>query len=112
MEQTPRLLKLGNSNASIDKSNIISAELFLKEQIEVELTERQSVTYPATGKNIIVIGGGDTGADCVGTSNRQGATSVTQLEILPKPTKVKVSTSHEEGCERMWSVCIERPSKR
>lgn len=72
----------------------------------------------AKGKHVIVIGGGDTGADCVGTSNRQGAASVTQLELLPKPpdhpdtsliwpdwpTKLRTSSSHEEGCERRWSV--------
>ena len=72
----------------------------------------------ANGKNVIVIGGGDTGADCVGTSNRQGAASVTQLEIMPRPPeredklltwpnwplKLRTSTSHHEGCERDWSV--------
>ena len=72
----------------------------------------------ATGKDVVVIGGGDTGSDCIGTSNRQGARSVTQLEILPKPpekedklltwpewpNKLRTSTSHEEGCERMWAV--------
>ncbi len=72
----------------------------------------------ANGKNVIVIGGGDTGADCVGTSNRQGAASVTQLEIMPRPPehenklltwpnwplKLRTSTSHDEGCERDWSV--------
>ncbi len=72
----------------------------------------------ATGKHVVVIGGGDTGSDCVGTSNRQGALSVTQLEIMPKPpvkedkavtwplwpNKLRSSSSHEEGCERMWSV--------
>ncbi|MGB5328158.1 MAG: glutamate synthase subunit beta [Gammaproteobacteria bacterium] len=72
----------------------------------------------ASGKNVIVIGGGDTGADCVGTSNRQGAASVTQLEIMPRPPeredklltwpnwplKLRTSTSHHEGCERDWSV--------
>jgi glutamate synthase (NADPH/NADH) small chain len=72
----------------------------------------------AQGKKVIVIGGGDTGADCVGTANRQGAASVSQLEILPKPPECrplgqpwpkyplifKTSTSHEEGCERRWSV--------
>jgi glutamate synthase (NADPH/NADH) small chain len=75
-------------------------------------------TITAEGKHVIVIGGGDTGADCVGTANRQGAASVTQLELLPKPpdepdklivwpdwpTKLRTSTSHEEGCERLWSV--------
>jgi glutamate synthase (NADPH) small chain len=72
----------------------------------------------ATGKNVIVIGGGDTGSDCVGTSNRQGAVSVTQFELLPKPPAdrpdfmpwptypmvLKTTTSHEEGCERHWAV--------
>jgi glutamate synthase (NADPH/NADH) small chain len=72
----------------------------------------------ATGKNVIVIGGGDTGSDCIGTSNRHGALSITQLEILPQPpekedkgltwpewpNKLRTSSSHEEGCERMWSV--------
>ncbi|NIA24514.1 MAG: glutamate synthase small subunit [Gammaproteobacteria bacterium] len=72
----------------------------------------------AEGKHIVVIGGGDTGADCVGTSNRQGAAFVTQLELLPRPpdhpdkmliwpnwpTKLRTSTSHDEGCERLWSV--------
>lgn len=72
----------------------------------------------AEGKHVIVIGGGDTGSDCIGTSNRHGATSVTQLEILPKPpekenkaltwpywpNKMRTSSSQEEGCERLWSV--------
>ncbi|MBI5461373.1 MAG: glutamate synthase subunit beta, partial [Gammaproteobacteria bacterium] len=72
----------------------------------------------ATGKHVVVIGGGDTGSDCIGTSNRHGAASVTQLEILPKPpekedkaltwpdwpNKLRTSSSHQEGCERMWSV--------
>jgi len=72
----------------------------------------------ATDKNVVVIGGGDTGADCVGTSNRHGAKSITQLELLPQPPKertesmpwpnwpmiLRTSTSHDEGCERMWSV--------
>ena len=72
----------------------------------------------AKGKNVLVIGGGDTGSDCVGTSNRQGAKSVKQLELLsepPKkenklltwpnwPMKLRTSSSHEEGCNREWSV--------
>ncbi|HWK59742.1 MAG TPA: glutamate synthase subunit beta [Parapedobacter sp.] len=72
----------------------------------------------ATGKNVLVIGGGDTGSDCVGTSNRQGAKSVTQFELMPQPPKertaampwpnypmlLKTTTSHEEGCEREWGI--------
>jgi len=72
----------------------------------------------ATGKHVIVIGGGDTGSDCVGTSNRHGAASVTQMEIMPMPSeaedkpltwpdwplKMRSSSSHEEGCERDWSI--------
>jgi glutamate synthase (NADPH/NADH) small chain len=72
----------------------------------------------AKGRHVIVIGGGDTGSDCVGTSNRQGALSVTQFELLPQPPehenkplvwpywpmKMRTSSSHEEGCERDWAV--------
>ncbi len=72
----------------------------------------------AEGKKVIVIGGGDTGSDCVGTSIRQKPVSVTQIEIMPKPPLfragnnpwpyfgkvLKTSTSHEEGCERFWSI--------
>jgi len=72
----------------------------------------------ATGKNVLVIGGGDTGSDCVGTSNRHGASSVTQIELMPMPPKeraettpwphwpmiLRTSTSHEEGCNRHWSI--------
>ncbi|MXO60751.1 glutamate synthase small subunit [Altererythrobacter salegens] len=83
---------------------------------EVRAAPRGSLT--ATGKDVIVIGGGDTGSDCVGTSNRQGAKSVTQIEIMPKPPemedkmltwpdwpmKLRTSSSHEEGVERDWAV--------
>ena len=72
----------------------------------------------AKGKNVIVIGGGDTGSDCVGTSNRQGAKSVINFEIMPKPPlhrskttpwpfwplQLKTSSSHQEGCERNWLI--------
>jgi len=72
----------------------------------------------AKGKHVVVIGGGDTGSDCIGTSLRQGAVQVTQLELLPKPPEqrmernpwpewpliLRTSTSQEEGCERVWSV--------
>ncbi|MFA5112807.1 MAG: glutamate synthase subunit beta [Candidatus Margulisiibacteriota bacterium] len=76
----------------------------------------------AKGKKVVVIGGGDTGADCVGLANRQGAACVVQIELLPEPPKnrpahqpwpkypaiFKTSTSHEEGCERRWSVTTEQ----
>ena len=72
----------------------------------------------AAGKHVVVIGGGDTGADCVGTSNRQRAASITQMEIMPEPPehedkattwpdwplKLRTSTSHDEGCQREWAV--------
>jgi glutamate synthase (NADPH/NADH) small chain len=72
----------------------------------------------ATDKHVVVIGGGDTGSDCVGTSNRHKAKSITQFELMPKPSEgrdtstpwpnwplmLRTSTSHEEGCERQWSV--------
>jgi len=75
-------------------------------------------TITAEGKHVVVIGGGDTGSDCIGTSVRQGAASITQLEILPKPPdrenkgltwpdwpmKLRTSSSQEEGCERDWAV--------
>jgi glutamate synthase (NADPH/NADH) small chain len=75
-------------------------------------------TLSAAGKDVIVIGGGDTGSDCVGTANRQGAKSVTQIEIMPRPPekedkaltwpnwpmKLRTSSSHEEGVERDWAV--------
>jgi len=87
---------------------------------EIRAAPRGSLT--ATGKHVLVIGGGDTGSDCVGTSNRQGAASVTQLEIMPKPPekedkalswpnwplKLRTSTSHDEGCARDWSVLTKR----
>ncbi len=72
----------------------------------------------ASGKHVVVIGGGDTGSDCVGTSNRHGAASVTQIEVMPRapdqenkpltwpnwPLKLRTSSSHEEGCERDWAI--------
>ena len=72
----------------------------------------------AAGKNVVVIGGGDTGSDCVGTSNRHGAASITQIELLSKPPEdrrpdnpwpewpmtLRTSSSHEEGCDRQWSI--------
>jgi len=88
---------------------------FAKANIESNIAPE---TISASGKNVLVIGGGDTGSDCVGTSNRHGAKSITQFELLPKPPQdrinsmpwptypmtLKTSSSHEEGCERMWSI--------
>ena len=87
---------------------------------EMRAAPRGSLT--ATGKHVLVIGGGDTGSDCVGTSNRQGAASVVQLEIMSKPPekedkaltwpnwplKLRTSSSHEEGCERDFAVLTKR----
>jgi len=83
-----------------------------------EATAAPDGTITAKGKHVVVIGGGDTGSDCIGTSLRQGAASVTQIEIMPKPpvkenkalvwpdwpTKLRSSHAHEEGCERDWAV--------
>jgi glutamate synthase (NADPH) small chain len=79
-------------------------------------------TISAQGKHVVVVGGGDTGSDCIGTSNRQGAASVTQLEIMPQPPerenkaltwpdwplKMRTSSSQEEGAERDWAVLTKR----
>jgi glutamate synthase (NADPH/NADH) small chain len=87
-----------------------------------ELRAAPRGTLTATGKHVIVIGGGDTGSDCVGTSNRQGAASVTQIEIMPKPPemedkamswpfwplKLRTSSSHQEGATRDWAVLTKR----
>lgn len=79
-------------------------------------------TLSAKGKHVVVIGGGDTGSDCIGTSNRHGAVSVTQLEIMPRPPekenkslswpdwplKLRTSSSHDEGCEREFAISTRR----
>jgi glutamate synthase (NADPH/NADH) small chain len=91
---------------------------FLPQQNRVVAGDPLQGQLTATGKHVVVIGGGDTGSDCVGTSNRQGASSVTQFELLPQPpqvedktmtwpywpVKLRTSSSHEEGCQRDWSV--------
>jgi len=93
---------------------------FLKQQNERVSGERPADDVPisARGRDVLVIGGGDTASDCIGTANRQGARSVTSFEILPSPPDARaatnpwpfyanvfrVSSSHEEGCERTWSV--------
>jgi len=103
-----------------DLKGIYFAMEFLPQQTKRvlgdEIPEEQAIV--ATDKHVVVIGGGDTGSDCIGTSVRQGAASITQLEILPKPpekenkemtwpnwpNKLRTSSSQEEGCERDWSV--------
>jgi glutamate synthase (NADPH/NADH) small chain len=92
---------------------------FLKQQNKrVSGTHVSEQEIMAMGKNVVVIGGGDTGSDCVGTSNRHKAASVTQFELLPKPPSdrtnympwptypmlLKTTSSHEEGCDRKWAV--------
>lgn len=95
---------------------------FLPQQNKRVAGDRVAGQILATGKHVIVIGGGDTGSDCVGTSNRHGAKSVTQFELLPQPPqqenkplvwpywpiKLRTSSSHEEGCARDWAVATKR----
>jgi len=100
---------------------------FLRQQNKRVAGDDESIAAPngtlsAKGKHVVVIGGGDTGSDCIGTSNRQGALSVTQLEVMPQPParenkamtwpdwplKMRTSSSQEEGCERDFSVLTKR----
>lgn len=95
---------------------------FLPLQNKVNAGDKVKDQITANGKHVVVIGGGDTGSDCVGTSNRHGAKSVTQFELMPMPpeqenkplvwpywpTKLRTSSSHEEGCERDWAVATKR----
>ena len=95
---------------------------FLPQQNRVNAGDKLKDQIKATGKLVVVIGGGDTGSDCVGTSNRQGAATVTQFELMPMPpehenkplvwpywpTKLRTSSSHEEGCERDFAVATKR----
>lgn len=95
---------------------------FLPQQNKVVAGDRVSDQIMATGKHVVVIGGGDTGSDCVGTSNRHGARSVTQWELLAQPpasenkdltwpywpVKLRTSSSHEEGAARDWSIATKR----
>lgn len=93
------------------QNRVLSGQAFSKEE-----------RINAKGEHVLVIGGGDTGSDCIGTSNRQGAASITQIEIMPKPpvghnpatpwpqwpVVLKTSSSHEEGCTRRWSLTSNR----
>jgi glutamate synthase (NADPH/NADH) small chain len=95
---------------------------FLTQQNKVNAGDTVADQVKATAKHVVVIGGGDTGSDCVGTSNRHGAASVSQFEIMPQPPeqenraltwpnwpiKLRTSSSHEEGCERDWAVVTKR----
>ncbi len=95
---------------------------FLPLQNKVDAGDKVKDQILAGGKHVVVIGGGDTGSDCVGTSNRHGAASVAQFELMPQPpevenkplvwpywpTKLRTSSSHEEGCERDWAVATKR----
>ena len=114
--ETPRDLKVDGR----DLEGVYFAMEFLKQQNQIIMGDHiaDAERINAKGKNVLVIGGGDTGSDCVGTSIRQGALSVTQIEIMPKPPvganpdtpwpmfpmTLKTSSSHKEGCERRWNL--------
>jgi glutamate synthase (NADPH) small chain len=101
-----------------DLDGVHYAMEFLPQQNKVVAGDKLKGQIRADGKHVIVIGGGDTGSDCVGTSNRHGAASVTQFELMPMPpehenkplvwpywpTKLRTSSSHEEGCEREFAI--------
>ncbi len=101
-----------------DLEGVHFAMEFLPQQNRVNAGASLPGQIKAAGKHVVVIGGGDTGSDCVGTSNRQGATSVVQFELMPRPPehengplvwpywpmKIRTSSSHDEGCSRDWSV--------
>ena len=102
----------------IDTKGVVQAMDFLTQATKVVFGKDVTDQVLATDKHVIVIGGGDTGSDCVGTSNRQKAKSVTNFEIMPKPPghrspttpwpywplQLKTSTSHKEGCDRNWLI--------
>jgi len=102
----------------IDANGVVQAMDFLTQQTKVLFGKEVENQIMATGKDVIVIGGGDTGSDCIGTSNRHGAKSVVNFEIMPKPPgerspttpwpfwplKLKTSSSHQEGSERNWLI--------
>ena len=112
--ETPRDLPVPGR----ELSGIYPAMDFLPQQNRVNAGDVLPGQIRATGKHVVVIGGGDTGSDCVGTSNRHGALSVTQFEVMPRPPeqenkslvwpnwpmKMRTSSSHEEGAQRDWSI--------
>jgi glutamate synthase (NADPH/NADH) small chain len=101
-----------------DLDGVHFAMEFLPQQNKVNAGDKLKDQLRADGKHVVVIGGGDTGSDCVGTSNRHGAKSVTQFELMPMPPeqedkplvwpywpiKLRTSSSHEEGCEREFAI--------
>jgi len=101
-----------------DLDGIYFAMEFLPQQNKVNAGDKLKGQLRATDKHVIVIGGGDTGSDCVGTSNRHGAASVTQFEVMPQPPaeenrpltwpnwpmKLRTSSSHDEGCTREFAI--------
>ena len=105
-----------------DLDGVMQAMEYLPPANRVQLGDLERSPYHAAGKHVVIIGGGDTGADCLGTATRQGAASVTQLEIMPRPTNerpsnqpwptypmlYRVSSAHEENGDRLFSVSTER----
>jgi glutamate synthase (NADPH/NADH) small chain len=101
-----------------DLNGIHFAMEFLPQQNKVNAGDKLKAQLRADGKHVVVIGGGDTGSDCVGTSNRHGAVEVVQFEVMPEPPleenrpmtwpywplKLRTSSSHEEGCEREFAI--------
>ena len=101
-----------------DLAGIHFAMEFLPQQNKVNAGDKLKSQLRADGKHVVVIGGGDTGSDCVGTSNRHGAVNVTQFEVMPRPPeeenrpltwpywpmKLRTSSSHDEGCERVFAI--------
>ena len=112
--ENPRDLPVPGRNLS----GVHFAMDFLPQQNKANAGDTLSDPILAAGKHVVVIGGGDTGSDCVGTSRRQGAASITQFELLPRPpeqenrpltwpywpVKMRTSSSHDEGCTRDWAV--------
>ena len=108
--------------AGRELNNIYQAMEYLPPANKVQQGDLAAPTISATGKHVVIIGGGDTGADCLGTAHRQGAASVTQLEILPQPPATRATenpwpqwsfvyrtySAHEEGGERLFSVTTDR----
>ena len=124
-EQFDAVLLTGGAEASRDLpvpgrelEGVHFAMEFLPQQNKINAGAKIKGQLRADGKHVVVIGGGDTGSDCVGTSNRHGATSVTQFELMPMPPehenkplvwpywpiKLRTSSSHEEGCEREFAI--------